>query len=325
MTNGTPAARPVRLDRIAVALYAAVAIAIAFVDFYIRRNPSYTIATYVPQVLAGTYEAPFIYRPLAPWIIQAFTSLSGLSPMAAFGVLRLAAIFAALVAFHGYLRTWYSAAATLGATMAMAALLPLTLTNSWPVPGTYLELALFSAGAWAVARDRDWLFGAILLLASLNRETSIFLLALWVLMRAPGRPAAKWLPRGIIFATVWLLAFASLRWLYGFKTYTVFVLGQNLAYLNAFDASIDPRLRVFAWFWLLMLGVPGWLACRGARLAGAPAFARRAFALGLAFTAISLIAASIVEPRVLLPAFPLFAPAALAWVTGGDAAASGHA
>lgn len=322
MTNGAPAARPSRLDRVAIALYAAVAVAIAFLDFYIRRNPSYAITTYVPQVLAGTYEAPFIYRPLAPWIIQAFTSLSGLSPMAAFVLLRLAAIFAALVAFHLYLRTWYPAAAALGATMTMAALMPLTFTNSWPVPGTYLELAFFSAGAWAIARKRDWLFGAILLLASLNRETSAFLLLLWAATRVSERPAAQWLPRAVMFGAAWLVVFAGLRWMHGFKTYTVFVLGQNLLYLNAIDAGIDPRLRLFAWFWLPMLGVPGWLAWRGARLADAPGFARRAFVVGLVFTGASLMAASIVEPRVLLPAFPLFAPAALAWVTNDDARSS---
>lgn len=304
------------LDVIAAALLIAVAVAIAFVDFYVRRNPSYALTTYIPQVLAGTYEAPFIYRPLAPWIIRTAIGVSGLSPLATFVLLRLVAILGALVLFYAYLRTWFSAEAGIGATMAMAALLPFTLTNSWPVPGTYLELAMFSAGALAIVRGRDWLFAGILLVASLNRETSAFLLALWVVARAGSRRWPRWVPLGAAMGVAWTTVFIGLRWLYGFKTYTVFVLGRNLAFMNVLDTAIDPRLRVFAWFWVAMLGVPAYLAVRGARDAGADIMMRAGCWVGFAFVAAAMAAGSIVEPRVLLPAFPLFAPAALHYCVG---------
>jgi hypothetical protein len=308
---------------IAIALYLVVAIAIAFLDFYIRRNPTYTLTTFVPSVLAGTYEAPFIYRPLAPWLVLVFTEASGLSPVAAFVALRLAGVFAALLTFHGYLRTWHSPGTSLAATLAMAALLPLTMTNSWPVPGTYLELALFSLGCMAIARRMERAFGVILVVALLNRETSAFLLVLWVATRAHERPLRQWVPRGAAFGTVWLAVFAGIRWFRGFKTYDVVMLTQNLPYLNFLDSTIEPRLRLFGWFWLVMLAAPVGLAMRGMMRPGTPLFARQAFFVGLVFVAASLVAASIVEPRVLVPAFPLFAPAALYAVTA-SAGTSGH-
>ena len=304
-----------RLDRIAFVLYGPVALALAFGDFYVRRNPAYVVERYIPDVLAGVYEAPFIYRPLAPWLIHSFTSLTGLSPLVAFGITRFVGLLVALIAFHIYLRKWQPAGVCVAATLVMAALLPLTFTNSWPVPGTYLELALFSLGCLAVAARRDWWFAAILIVAAFNRETSAFLFLLWLIARARQWPRTTWFIRATALGAAWLTIFVGIRWLYGFKTYKVFVLAQNLGYLRFFDASIEPRLRVFGWFWLAMLIVPVILAIRGAMNPDTPSVARDAVVVGLLFVATCLTTASIVETRVLVPAFPLFAPAALAFVT----------
>jgi len=304
-----------RLDRIAFVSYVPVALALAFADFYVRQNPAYVVERYIPDVLAGVYEAPFIYRPLAPWLIHTFTSLSGLSPLAALGISRFLGLLAALVAFHIYLRRWQPAGACVVATLAMAALLPLTFTNSWPVPGTYLELTLFSLGCLSIAARRDWLFAAILIVAAFNRETSAFLLVLWLASRARELPRLTWFARGAALGAAWLTIFVGVRWFYGLKTYKVIVLAENLGYLRFFDASIEPRLRVFGWFWLAMLIVPVILAIRGAMRPSTPSIARDAVVVGLLFVGTCLVSASIVETRVLVPAFPLFAPAALAFVT----------
>lgn len=306
-----------RFDRGPWILYALVALALAFGDFYVRPNTAYVVERYIPDVLAGVYEAPFIYRPLAPWLIQSMTSLTGLAPLTAFGICRFLGLLSALVAFHIYVRKWQPAGVCVAATLVMATLLPLTFTNSWPVPGTYVELALFSLGCLCVAERRDWSFAAILVVAAFNRETSAFLLLLWLVTRARDLPRVTWLLRGASLGAGWLAVFVGLRWLVGFKTYKVFVLTQNLNYLRFFDASIDLRLRVFGWFWLLMLLVPVGLAVRGAMKAETPSMARDAAVVGLVFVATCLTTASIVETRVLVPAFPLFAPAALAFVTAG--------
>jgi hypothetical protein len=308
-----------RLDRIAFALYAPVALALAFVDFSVRPNIAYVAEHYIPGVLAGTYEAPFIYRPLAPLIAQFAASLTGADLLVTFEALRLLTLFAALVAFHVYLRGFFSPRACLGATLALAATLPLTLTNSWPVPGTYLELALFSLGCLAVAKGRDGFFAVLLLPAVLNRETAAFLLVLWVAVRAAQLPLKQWLPRAALLGTAVLAIGGGIRWVYGFKTYKVVMLQQNLAYLNAFDSTIEPRLRLFGWFWLIMLALPVTLAWRATRRTDLPVFARQAFYVGLLLVATSLVAASIVEPRVLIPALVLFAPAALYEVSAVDA------
>ena len=303
-----------RLDRVALAFYGPVALALAFADFAVRGNPAFVVQRYIPAVLAGVYEAPFIYRPLAPWLIQTVTSLGGLTPLGGLAFMRFSGLFFSLVTFHLFLRTWHSAGLALGATLAMAALLPLTFTNSWPVPGTYLELTLFNLGCLAIAKRWDGLFSVILTLAALNRETSAFLWLLWAATRFRELPLRAWFLRAAALGTAWMAVFAGLRWAWGFRPYKFFVLWQNLDYLRVFDSTIEPRLRVFGWFWLAIVAVPAVLAVRGARLPGANPMARFAVILAFAFVALCLATASIVEPRVLVPIFPLFAPAAISFV-----------
>ena len=266
-------------------------------------------------MLSGSDEPPFIYRPLAPWLIKTVTSFCGLSPIAGFVLMRLAGLLAAFVTFHVYVRNWYPSGVALAATLTMAALLPLTFTNSWPVPGTYLELTLFSLGCLAIARGRDGLFGVVFIVAAFNRETSAFLGLLWAAVRFRALKRGTWIVRAAALGAAWMVVFAGLRWTWGFRPYKFLVLWQNLDYLQMFDSTIEARLRIFGWFWLAILAVPTVLALRGARMSDAPPMARDATGVALVFIATCLVTASIVETRVLVPVFPLLAPAALHFAT----------
>ena len=304
-----------RRDWLAFALYGSAALGLAFVDYAARGNPAYVVERFIPAVLSGSYEAPFIYRPLAPWLIQTVTSLCGLSPIAGLVLVRLAGLLTAFVTFHVYVRAWYPSGVALAATLTMAALLPLTFTNSWPVPGTYLELTLFSLGCLAIARGRDGLFAVVFIVAAFNRETSAFLGLLWAVVRFRALEHRTWLLRGAALGAAWVAVFAGLRLAWGFRPYKFLVLWQNLDYLQVFDSTIEVRLRIFGWFWLAILAVPTVLAVRGARLPDAPPMARDATGVALVFIATCLVTASIVETRVLVPVFPLLAPAALHFAT----------
>ena len=59
----------------AMAVYAAAAVATGFVDLRVRSYPDYAYQTYIPAVIDGTYGAPAIYRVLMPfgfdWLVRA--------------------------------------------------------------------------------------------------------------------------------------------------------------------------------------------------------------------------------------------------------------
>lgn len=299
-----------RVDAIAVALYLAVTLAVGFADHRMRRFPDHVVTKYMPGVLAGTYGAPAIYRPLSPWVFTKFIEHTGWAPLTSFLVLRAATIFGSLVAMHVLLRTWFTASASLGGTLAVVALIPLTFTNSWAHPDSFVELLLFSLGCRAVARRQDWWLGVVLAIGMLNRETTGFLALLWAANRW-GEPVRReaWLTAAG-YAGIVAGVYAGIRLLRGFQHYRYWMLAENLQVVQLLPQGFDPYLRIAGLFWLALLAVPAALSIWAVRQPDTPAFLRASTITAAAFLAVSLMLAAIIEVRVLTPLLPLLAPPA---------------
>jgi len=299
-----------RADRQAWLLYAAAAIAIGFVDYRIRPGnlQTYPITDYIPKVMTGTYGAPADYRVLAPFTIDFFSRASGLGPVLGYVVSRLIFIYAGLIVTHAYVRQFFSSGAAVAATLGVAALLPLTFTNGWANPDSFPELVLFTLGCLFVAQRRDAAFLIALVLATLNRETAVFLVLLWGSYRLPGAWRRE-LPRFAAYALVWVAIYAGLRWLRGYQPYDLWMLGQNIANLRPSPPAYDPYRRVFGLFWLLFLVPPTVLAVRGSREPGTPAYISRALPVFAAFVITCCVISLAIEARIFVPAIPLLLPA----------------
>jgi hypothetical protein len=298
-----------RVDRIALALYVCVAISIGFMDHRSRRFPEHPVVKYIPGVLDGSYGAPAIYRPLSPLAVDGFTRLTGWPPLTAFLVFRLLVIFASLAAFHWYLRFWYSGTASLGGTLGMAALLPLTFTNSWAHPDSFPELVIMAIGCRLVAARCDGWLALVLVIGMLNRETASFLAVLWTIDRLRTARSAHNAAWAGTYAVLCLGVYFGLRLVRGYEGYQMFMLWQNLALLKPLPAGFDPYVRIVGYFWIALLAVPGALAIAAVRRPGTPRF----FVSGVITSALMLVVAfaiaAIGESRVLLPILPMLAPA----------------
>ena len=195
-----------RADWLALSVYGAAAIATGFVDLRARPLPDYAYKTYIPAVIDGTYGAPAIYRVLRPFSLDWLVRTLGVSASTVWHASRLFLCFASYVVFHWYLRTWFPPATSVTGTLTLASLFPLTVTNSWAHPDHFAELLLFTSGCAAIARQSDGLFLVTLTLATLNRETSIFL----VLLYAAASPAStRHLSKSVGFAAVWAAMFVG--------------------------------------------------------------------------------------------------------------------
>jgi hypothetical protein len=300
------------LDVIAVVFYLTVALAIGFADHRMRRFPEHVITNFMPGVLGGSYGAPDIYRPLSPWIFTKFGEHTGWTPLVSFLVLRGITIFGSLVATHLLLRTWFTAVTSLGVTLGVAALMPLTFTNSWAHPDTFVELLIFSLGCRAVARRQDAWFGVVLALGMLNRETTGFLTLLWAADRWNDRGRREFWLTAVSYATIVVGAYAGLRWLRGFQHYRYWMLPENLRAVQLLPAGFDPYLRIAGIFWLALLAVPAGLSIWTIRDSEAPSFMRASVMTAGALLIVSLMLAAIIEVRVLTPLFALLAPP-VAW------------
>jgi hypothetical protein len=310
-SGGAGPSRLTRLDWGTAALYVCLAVAIGYVDHAVRRFPDHTVTNYIPEVVSGAAEAPAKYRVLAPLIFDRFIDVSGLTPLIGFLVLRALTIWTSLLALHVYFRGWFTYAESVAGVFATAALLPLTFTDSWAHPDTFIELAIFTLGCLAIAERKDAWLPVIIAAGTLNRETTAFLIVLWAL----DRRQEGWSRRTVLLAAAcvaaWAAVYIGARVVRGFQHYDYWMLGENWRLLAPMPAQFDPYRRVFGLFWLVLLIAPGWIAVRGARMADAPPFFRSAAATAGVLVVVAACLARLIEARILTPLFPLLMPPAI--------------
>jgi len=247
---------------------------------------------------------------LAPFAIHYFTEITGVSVVLCYVISRLIFIYLSLVALHVYAREWFPSGAATAGVLGVAALLPLTYTNGWGNPASFPELALFTFGCLCIARKQDLLFLIVLIVATLNRETAVFLVLLWGSYRLPDG-WRKALPRFAGYGLVWAAIYVGLRWLRGYQPYDLWMLKENVASLVPAPPAYDPYRRVFGLFWIAFLAIPTALAVRASRLPDTPVFMTRTLPVLAAFLVTCVLISKIIEARIFMPAIPLLLPGVL--------------
>jgi hypothetical protein len=301
---------------VAFVTYLVLTVVVGFLDYRVRGHVDHVAKVYIPQVLDGSYGAPTIYRVLAPWLIERTAALTGLTLMQAFLVTRLLVVFVALLVFDRYLRTWFTPLVSLAGTVAMTALLPLTLTNSYPHPDSFPELLLFTAGCLAIARGHHGWLVPIVAIATLNRETAAFLVLLWASLYWRPWPDRRFIGWGLAIGAAWATVYVGLRAWRGVQHYQYWMVKENLGVLGLLPANFDPYTRASAYFWILLAAPLLWLAFRARRRADLPVFLRRSPEVGCVTLVVGFLFAAVIESRVFTPLLPLLVPAALASLVG---------
>jgi hypothetical protein len=248
-----------------------------------------------------------VYRVLAPFAIDGVARATGASLVTVWYASRLLFIFLALCSIHFYLRTWFPPEAALAGVAITAATLPLTFTNSWPHPDQMPELALFTLGATAIVRQSDGWFAVALAAAAFNRETSVFLVALYAIAEPfTGRRFVTM----VLFAVEWFAIYGGLRVARGLRHYDYWQFWRNVTDLGLLPPAFDPYYRAYAWFGLMLFGP---LLYFGVRAGAAPPYARRALLVVPCFVAVAFTFSNIIETRIFTPIYPLVLPAALSF------------
>jgi hypothetical protein len=304
-------------------LYFAVATAIGFADYHVRPSQFADLAftEKIPEILAGHAEPPARYRVLAPWLADRLARATPFAPVTDWLLFRWLCLFLSLLAGHLYFTTWFSHGRAAAGNLLVMALLPLTLTNSWPNPDQFTELGLFTLACACIAR-RWWLaFAGVLVLNALNRETSAFL----VLLVALTLPLTRThLIRTAVAALIWLAITVDLRWRLGFVPYDPWQLRQNLGWLVPLPAGFPGYKRVYGWFFVVLL-VPclqlAWHSWRDL-----PRFMRAAAGIVAPLYLITgVLFSSTIESRIFTAMLPLLAPAVLVTLFGRPQPASADA
>lgn len=200
-------------------------------------------------VLAGQAEPPYQYRVLKPLAGRGLETL--LAPLIGNGRLRhvvsyslitLAAFASAFSAFYLYLRKFFSRNAALIGLLLLQVVVPLSVTGYY-MEGDFIALALYALGLYLMVSDNDIYLPAVVGLAALNREQSVFLVLLYALYLVGRRQAQG--KKLVILAScfaVWFAAVLGTRLYFGFRPtrYTVAVHIAHNTDLGTLARSIVP-------------------------------------------------------------------------------------
>ena len=324
-TSAKPGARATARSPSALVIAALqVLVAVHFAVAYIDGTNSWID---LPKYVAGTERLPFQFRALTAWIMHAAVQLPGMALLASHASKKMAdplmITWAGLVmlAVFWMLHSARKAAQTVFTDPVIAQWLALTfmvplyidyeaLGNGYRLSYAYdlPSLALFNACFVAILSGSRLRMIVLFALATLSRETSIYLLPIFLLYACADtggnlrREFIRTLPWAASMAVVWVLSKAALTMMYGGNTLERQashipgpVPGMELQLSQNLHALLNPLqwpdlLSSVGWLWLPVFAF--WRRLEDKRLKAAIACSTPAVAL------IMLFVGRITEPRV---------------------------
>lgn len=245
------------------------------------------------QIVRHAAPAPYQYRVLQPFLVEAALRLDGGRHyyavfLGAYGLLRFLATVVVIVAFFAFLRRSFSRVVSAAGVLLLLACLPFTFWNYYYQPTSIVELTVFALALLLAARRALLPLLLVVFIATFNRETTVFVSALWILWWLKSSPRAAW-SGGALLGVAWLLPFMALRAIYPAPMTLLnipYYLNLNLA--NRWG-MVDVFCMTVPWF--------AWL-CWKERV---PAVYRRLLPLWFAWIALHFVTAQWWEVRYYLP------------------------
>ena len=266
------------------------------------------------RIVNRTARAPERYRVLVPYLLEPpVRALTRFMPYEkAFGrvyaAFYLLAITVMLYALHLSLRTFFTTEQALVGVLVAASTLPMALRYHAYSPYSLLEPTFFALALVWLREQRHVRLVLLMLVATLNRETGIFI-AFFLLAVAPlDRPHLR---RAAVLLTIWAATFLGLRW-YAGDAPRYFDL-QTTWHGNTHTLE---QLAIAATSWILRLGAFWLYAAIG--ISRAPAFVRRSALVLPAYALTILVWGTWVEVRLWLPMYPVILPLALSYLFTPD-------
>lgn len=206
---------------------------------------------YQAFILSHAVEAPFRYRILVPYLMEGWIKALSLFfsyPRAlarVYAVYEFFAFFLMLLTLFIYLKEWFKEAIVFFGILFVACTMPVTFVDHCFAPWSLLEVSLWSLSLLSLYKRWYVLFGLILILASLNKETSFFLPFIFLFTR---RNMLSWktLSLFLLYFLIWLVIFTGLHWFLGtmkFPGHFLGALGYHLPLKQVWHDNTQP------WIW----------------------------------------------------------------------------
>ncbi len=219
-------------------------------------------------ILDHSADAPYRYRILAPYAMSLVSSPTNEGAWFMVALVIHAASFAVIyTALYKWLRRWGSDGSALAGLILMALLLAYAF-HQYPLsPNSIIELALICA-TLALSK-RFWLVAAMVIFASLNRETGVLLVAIYALLNMADYRQRGFYLRVAALAGIWSVITAVLHITLGTAPHVLGVTGTLQANIDNLPQALIINLILLP-LWIIavigyrhspiMLKRLGWLA-----------------------------------------------------------------
>jgi len=310
-----------KTDIMAIVFIFSVSAVIAYVYFTRVDRPNLEPRIELhSQIIEGTAPPPYRYRILVPLIAEISTKAFSVvcsykkAFLLSYAMYDLLAIFFILATLFLWLKNWFSKEQALIGVLFLAGTMPIALQNHYYQPWSLLETGLFSASLLAIYSKRYWMLAFLVMLASLNRETAIFIPLAFLLTSLDIKSILKtrmhiaWKPIILFFALLleWAVIFWALRYFQGSAPYIHTIeelLEKNLAKRSLFHTFVNGSLFLGGFWVFIILGYRY-----------APKFIKQVALIIPFYLIVIAIWGVWYEVRLLMPLYPVLLPFGLSFV-----------
>lgn len=206
----------------------------SFLAIIISLVRNYTITTHydlLTNVLNGVATTPEQYRLVIPSLTYLIKFIFyGLSWRMASRLLNFTFILATPFIFHLYLKKWFNDMQSTLIVLIFLLILPYSFWHDYP--SDFSEITLFIIGFIFIREKKDKMFYPLMFLASLHRETSIFLIVAYFISNIKKDNFIKTSLKSVSYLGVWLIPQVGLRLLFGIKPFRGGTLGWGFLIHN---------------------------------------------------------------------------------------------
>lgn len=287
-------------------LIVAIIAAYYFSELRLTMNVVYEKAT-PAQLVAGTAETPYQLRVLLPWLVGGMVRL-GLPETAvtgAFQVLEFFSLLGLVVAFRAYLGLFFShllLASVLAFTIFFV--LPFNLLYTYWYPYDVPAVLFFTLGLIALYRRAWGWYYLLFVVATLNRETTLFLTFLFVVTGWGKLPLKRLAGHTAVQLIIWVGIRTAVQSIYADNP------GEGAFQLTLAD-NLQFLLQPAGWLWLLPTWGFTWIVALIGYRHLTDLFVRRSLGVVLPLFGVMLVVGKIDELRIYADLTPVVLAAAL--------------
>jgi hypothetical protein len=316
-----PVVNTTRKERISIAILISVAVALSYSYFYQVDRPHLDGRLKLHnQILEGTAESPYRYRVLAPFSADILTNT--LSPflvqskafLISYALIDIVSISALLLALFLFLKIWFPIEYSLIGALFAASTMVIAFRDHYFQPWSLLEAAIFSFALLFIFNKKYLILGLTILIATLNRETALFIPFIFLFTNFDFLNSSKGKPRirketillFIAFFSIWAVTYTGIRLLIGSTghMYTVKELWIRNTYLSNLIRSFLTNGLFLGFFWIFA----------GLGFKAAPKFIKQATLIIPFYLTPIIIFGNWYEVRLLMPLYPILIPLGLSYI-----------